>query len=75
MATAVTALESASTRGAGEQALTAAARAVRRARRAGDESFGRISKIRPARDFRLMGLADWNRCGAQSLFRLATGGV
>eukprot|EP00965_Chrysotila_dentata_P238716 6202678-Pleurochrysis_carterae.AAC.1 len=75
MATAVTALECASTRGAGERALAAAARAIRRARRAGDEALGGISNTRPARNFTSMGPADWNRCGGQSLFMLATGGV
>eukprot|EP00965_Chrysotila_dentata_P096983 3205677-Pleurochrysis_carterae.AAC.1 len=75
MATAVAALESASTRGAEGRALAAAARAVRRARRVGDEAFGRTSNTRPSTDFTSMAPADWNRCGAQSLFRLATGDV
>eukprot|EP00965_Chrysotila_dentata_P074999 2477787-Pleurochrysis_carterae.AAC.1 len=76
MSSHASALEGVPTGGASGQALTAAARAVKRARQASDDTYGGgFSGRQAAVDFTSLGLADWNRYGAQSLFRLADGGV
>eukprot|EP00965_Chrysotila_dentata_P059463 1972970-Pleurochrysis_carterae.AAC.1 len=67
---------STSTRGAEERALAAAARAVRKAKRASDDAYlGNNSTRQPPTDYRSLGLVGWNRYGAQSLYRLADGDV
>eukprot|EP00965_Chrysotila_dentata_P041317 1370150-Pleurochrysis_carterae.AAC.1 len=75
MATPATALM-VSTEGAEARAAAAAARAVRYAREASDDEYKANTSSRgPPTDFASLGPAEWNRQGAQSMFKLADGQV
>eukprot|EP00965_Chrysotila_dentata_P032825 1094393-Pleurochrysis_carterae.AAC.1 len=75
MATPATALM-VSTEGAEARAGAVAARAVRHARKASDDEYNLTGyALGPPVDFASLGPAEWNRQGAQSMFKLADGQV